>query len=457
MTIYVPQLENEGSRYQAIAAAIERDIQVGTLKPGDRLPTHRDLADRLGVTVGTVTRGYAEAERRGLTQAVVGRGTFIRGYQREDPWPEHLAEPGMVDFTLSLPLHLPEEERLLAETLSELARDPRIGASLRYEAESASVDQKSIVASWLQRMGLFPKPEQVLVTCGSQHSLNVVLSSLFQPGQVLVTTALTYPSLKAIAKSFGLKLRAVPMDAEGMQVEGLIKALASEPKPHGVYLDPTLQNPTTAVMSLRRRKEIAEVVRRHDVLLVEDDVHGFLLPEPMPPISSWLPEQSIYLSSVAKCLNPGLRTGFLCAGTALIRRLLSGIHNTVWMPPPLMVELTCRWLANGVAVRLIQAKRLEIQRRQMEAARILAGHDFLAHPYGYQIWLRLPEPWSTEAFVLAGAEAGIKVIGAGAFAVNRMVIPQAIRISLGVPSWEEMRLGLLRLRTLLASSPSSYF
>src|SRR5690349_1249678 len=79
MTSWLPDLaQHNGPRYVAIADRLAEDISKGRLKSGDRLPTHRELAWKLGVTVGTITRAYAEAERRGLIGGEVGRGTFIR-------------------------------------------------------------------------------------------------------------------------------------------------------------------------------------------------------------------------------------------------------------------------------------------------------------------------------------------------------------------------------------------
>jgi DNA-binding GntR family transcriptional regulator len=79
MTIWIPDLSSHrGPRYLAIADALAIDIRSSRLSPGDRLPTHRELAYQLGVTVGTVTRAYGEAERRGLIGGEVGRGTFVR-------------------------------------------------------------------------------------------------------------------------------------------------------------------------------------------------------------------------------------------------------------------------------------------------------------------------------------------------------------------------------------------
>ncbi|HNE02467.1 MAG TPA: winged helix-turn-helix domain-containing protein, partial [Plasticicumulans sp.] len=86
MTMWTPDLNPyAGPRYRAIADALEADLREGRLAPGARLPTHRELAERLGVTVGTITRAYAEAEARGLTRVTVGRGTFVRETRVQAP------------------------------------------------------------------------------------------------------------------------------------------------------------------------------------------------------------------------------------------------------------------------------------------------------------------------------------------------------------------------------------
>jgi DNA-binding GntR family transcriptional regulator len=93
MTIWMPRLEGrEGPRYRAIVDALDEDLAAGSLRHGDRLPTHRELADRLGVTVGTVSRAYAEAARRGLVSGEVGRGTFVRAAEGT---PEAVDAPGL--------------------------------------------------------------------------------------------------------------------------------------------------------------------------------------------------------------------------------------------------------------------------------------------------------------------------------------------------------------------------
>ncbi|MCG8455168.1 MAG: PLP-dependent aminotransferase family protein [Holophagales bacterium] len=452
MTIWTPTLEEGPPRYRAIADAIAEDLASGRLTHGDRLPTHRQLARALGVTVGTVSRGYAEAERRGLTSGEVGRGTFVRGAVAADPWPESApADGGTVDLSLSLPASLPEEGELLAETLQRIASDPETaGALLKYQPETGSPRQRAVAARWLSRLGLRVRAEDLWITAGSQHALNVVLSAVFRSGEVLLTEELTYPSIKAQARAYGLRLRGVQLDAEGIHPDALERACRQEPRPTGLYVVPTIQNPTGVTQSAERRKRLAEIAEAHGLWIVEDDVHAFLPRSPLPPIATFAPNRCLYLASVAKCLAPGLRTGYLIAPASLRRRLLAAIHTSLWMPPPLMVELTTRWLEDGTAERLITAKRSETEARQRRARELLAGHPAQAHPSGYQLWLELPEPLYSEGVVSQARERGVIVVGAGAFAVDRHRVPQAIRLSLGAPSRPELDRGLTILAEILA-------
>lgn len=452
MTMWKPSLEDSSPRYRALADAVARDLASGRLKPGDRLPTHRELARSLGVTVGTISRGYAEAERRGLTIGEVGRGTFVRGAGPSDPWPEPTTrEEGAIDLSLSLPVTVAEEKQALADTLQGMAEDGCSADLLAYHPQSATMRQRSVAADWLARLGPRPSPEEVLVTAGSQHGLNVVLSAVFRPGQTLLTGELTYPSIKSQARAFGVRLRGVALDERGISPEAVERACRQEPRPAGLYVVPTLQNPTSATLSEERRRALAQIARDHDLWIVEDDVHAFLLPEAPAPVASWAPERTIYLSSLAKCLVPGLRTGFLLAPDSIRERLLAGIHSSLWMPPPLMVEIATRWLADGTADRLIQAKRLETESRQRSAMDVLGNYQPRRHPSGYQLWLELPEPWYSDEFVAQARSRGVIVVGAGAFAVGRQGVPQAIRLSIGRPSRSRLEQGLSILEDLLSS------
>ena len=132
MTIWLPSLDDSSRpKYFAIADAIAGAMDTGRLRAGSRLPTHRDLADRLGVTVGTVSRGYAEARRRGLVVGEVGRGTFVRGSLPDEVsfGLRDVDDPGTVDLSMNLPV-LGACDADLASAIGELSRVDDVGRLL---------------------------------------------------------------------------------------------------------------------------------------------------------------------------------------------------------------------------------------------------------------------------------------------------------------------------------------
>ena len=209
-----------GPRYLAIAAALGEDVASGALPPGSRLPTHRELAERLGVTVGTVSRAYAEAARRGLVTGEVGRGTFVRGGVGGE------AETELPDAPIDLAQNHPPEpatqphRAALVATLAELTAQAGFGRLLDYPAAGGNAADREAGAAWVGRAGLSASAEQVLVCTGSQHGLAVVLATLLQPSDLLLTESLTYAGLKSVAALLHLKVTGLPVDADGLLPDG---------------------------------------------------------------------------------------------------------------------------------------------------------------------------------------------------------------------------------------------
>ena len=155
MTIWSPQLEGtKGPRYLAIVEALAQDFASGRLGPGSRLPTHRDLAERLGVTVGTVSRAYAEAARRGLVSGEVGRGTFVRG--SGDPSDPGAEAEGVVDLGQNHPPDPPSQPQraALLDALASLTARRDAGRLLDYPAAGGDAADREAGASWIGRSGV---------------------------------------------------------------------------------------------------------------------------------------------------------------------------------------------------------------------------------------------------------------------------------------------------------------
>jgi len=448
MTIWSPLLEGRpGPRYLAIVDALADDVASRSLQEGDRLPTHRDLAERLGVTVGTVSRASADAARRGLLSGEVGRGTFVRG---------DAAAPGAggpIDLSQNHPpdpAGQPQRRALLAALATLTARGDA-GALLDYPVAGGNAADREAGAAWIARAGVEARPEDVLVCTGSQHGLTVLLATLLEPGSLLLAESLTYAGLKPVAGLLHLRLRGLPIDAHGLRPDAL-DAACRETGAKAVYLIPTLQNPTTAVMPEQRRREIVAVAREHGLSLVEDDVHG-LLPEPRPtPLAALAPERTYYLTSTSKTLAPGLRIAYVKAPSARAPRLASTLRATTWAVAPLTAAIASLWIRDGTADALLAARREEARARQALARERLAGADFDAHAEAYYLWLRLPESWRAEAFVAEARGRGVLVTPAEAFAVDRDPVVHAVRLCTGAARTREaLARGLDVVAELLAT------
>jgi DNA-binding transcriptional MocR family regulator len=259
--------------------------------------------------------------------------------------------------------------------------------------------------------------------------------------------------MKALANAFHFRLHGVAMDEFGL----LPQAFASACESTGaklLYCVPTIQNPTAAVMPEARRREIAYIARHHGVTIIEDDIHGLLLPQPLPPISSFAPDHSCYIASLSKSMAPGLRISYLATSEEMVERLRPGLWITTWMAAPLMAEIATVWMQNGTADRMLEKRREEAAIRQSIAARALDGLRYQSHPFGYHLWLQLPEPWRAEDFTEQAAKRGVAVTSPTVFVVGRGSLPHAVRVCLGaVRSRERLAQGLETLSQILAQAP----
>jgi DNA-binding transcriptional MocR family regulator len=459
MTTWQPSLEgHSGPRYIAIAEALAQDIGEGRLAAGERLPTHRDLAWRLGVTVGTVTRAYGEAERRGLIAGEVGRGTFVRERVPIDmPLPaKDEAESGFVDLSFNLPPSHPDQ-RLVAEAVAEIGADGQLGRFLAYDMGLGRAEHRAAGALWMSEAGLAAAPDEVVVTAGAQHGMLLAVAALARPGDVVLTEELTYYGIKSIAALLELRLHGLPLDEHGLLPEALDAACRATGA-KVLYCIPTLQNPTASVMPAERRREIARICERHDVAIVEDDVYGFL-PERAPaPLSSFAPERSVYVTGLSKCVAPGLRVGYLRADRSLLERLGAGLRASTLMASPLMAEVAARLIRSGQARDMALWQRAEAKARQAIAAGALAGAEVETHPEAFHLWLKLPEPWRREVFTTEARARGVGIAPAEVFAVGRQPVPHAARICLqAARSRAQVDTALAVLSDLLARRPESHF
>jgi DNA-binding transcriptional MocR family regulator len=419
-------------RYMAIVEAIAEGITKGRLQPGERLPAQRDLAQQLGIAPGTVTRAYAEAERRGLITGKVGSGTFVSrsstGRASAVPAADHTRP---IDLTLNR-LHTSDGSLALLGTALERLRDPSILARLSdYQPSAGHPEHRAAGAQWLARKGPKASPDQVILCNGLQHGLAVIFAALSTPGDMVLTEELNYPGLKLLDGIFHLGVQGLPMDDRGLLPDALEKACRQG---RGKFLicTPTVHNPTNVTMPPERRQEVAEIARKHDLLIIElDEINGLLPTQRLQPFGEFAPERSCFVTSTWKTTEAGIAIGYIAAPGDLVAKLTAAVHATTWMPSPLLPEIVSLWINDGTAEKISDWHHREIAVRQETTRHILGKSAGLLDPLSYNIWLNLPEPWRREYFVSETARRNVLVTPAEAFIVGRAIAPHAVRINLG--------------------------
>lgn len=422
-----------GIKYKRLASALELCILDGTLAPGSKLPPQRILAYKIKVTVGTVSRAYAELERMGLVVPRVGDGTFVRqrGLERKrDEGYRNVAQsPALYDMSRNL--HIPgAETNLLAHSLIDLARDTgTLGELMVYTPDAGMPRFREAGASWLSSDCFKARPEQVLCANGGQHALLCTLMALLRPGDALVTEQLTYPGLISAARLLGIRLLAAAMDDDGLLPEALDE-LCRQHRVTALYCTPTLQNPTTSIQPPERRQAIAMICREHNLLVIEDETHAVLLEDRPPPLSHFAAERSILIGGLSKAVAAGLRVGYLHAPIAMVSRLAAALRGSCWMATPLTLELASRWVGDGTAQYLLKQQVAEIARRKALVEDLLAGLSYQTHPCSPHFWIEVPEPWRASDVESDLAIQHYRVATAESFAVGHSAVPQFVRASI---------------------------
>jgi DNA-binding transcriptional MocR family regulator len=448
--IWLPRLAgNKGPRFLQIADALQAALVDGSLKPGDRLPPQRQLAAQLDVDLTTITRAYDEARRRNLLEGRGARGTYVAAPKVEltsilDLSMNTPPPPDGVDF-----------DDMLKQGLSQVLMRADNELLMTYHLGGGSDSDRKAGAKWLEPMFGHLDSRQLVVCPGAQAAIAALILALTEPGDVILAEPTTYPGLRAAATQFGRHVIAVEVDKHGMVPEMLEEA-CSQHKPGLVYLNPTLQNPTAITMPERRRKELVSIAKRCNVRIVEDDPYWLLADAPPPPIATFAPEQVVYISTLSKCLTPGLRVAFVLVRDPHEReRFLVALRSFALMVAPLTAALATQWILDGSAHGLMEGVRKEARLRHRMARDILAGR-YSGAGDGLHVWLELPAYWNSSQLARAADSEGIAVTPAEAFATGRGSV-NAIRISLGsIKDRGRLQTGLQRLSHLLARRPESF-
>ncbi len=440
--------------YREIARALESGIEAGQLLPGDSLPTHRKLAGDLGVAIGTITKAYALLEQKRLIFGKGRRGTIVGTAKDGQASLAALLNrtSGKIDLSINYPNTVSLKE--MTSVFNSMAEKADIGSVFQYQHPRGSTGHRQSASRWMQKMGLETDADSIILTAGAQHALNVLFPSILEPGDIVLSDHLTYPGIKAVADLHRFQILGVPMDREGM-IPDALESICRQRNPKALYCIPTLQNPTSIILSEKRRESIADIAEKYNIHVIEDDIHRGFVENPPAFIASKIPDRTFVIQSVSKLIAGGLRIGFIHAPSRWLPRLIQAIQATLWNVSPISLEIFDILQKEGITERIIRQKRKDALKRYTLAQHYFSDLNPTLHPQSTFFWLPLPEGWTQTQLCIEAERKGVMVSPAETFAINEKDAPHAVRICHGTPpTLPQLELGFQRLRIVLDQRPS---
>lgn len=458
-TTWLPEIRStDEPLYLALANSFADAIERGTLAAGTRLPAQRDLAKQLDVTVGTVSRAYHLMKERRLIVGNVGRGTFVASNHSASTQNDTAIKQssGRTINMIAYKALAPALNESIAHAMTEIGRRINLRPYYKYPPTAGMLSHRAEVATWLEQFGIRAAAEQIIVCGGAQMAIAAVLDGLVERHKPIMTEVLTYSGLRGLCALRNMELIGLEMDDQGLLPEAL-EAACRTGDSKVLFLQPTLHNPTAASMRMARRRQIAQIAIRYNLLVIEDDAMALTAANRSTPIATLAPENTVYITGVSKGISPTLRLGYMVLPQAMMNKMEQVVHSTSLGVSPLAPDVMSVLLANGSAEKILAANIVELERRHAIAADTLKSIDYKYRPGAYFLWLPLPGNWRATDLVSAAARHGVTMIESDHFKTDRDLPIEAVRLSLAAPAdHDSMRLGLQTVIRLLRDQPVSW-
>ncbi|WP_434778370.1 PLP-dependent aminotransferase family protein [Neisseria sp. Ec49-e6-T10] len=446
--MWIPQLKpSTKPKYLALADAIAYAIETGELKAGDRLPPQRQLAWKLGINPSTTMLAYREATRRHLIGGETGRGTYVLDGSKEASL-FLIKQPKQSNQYFDLSTNIPAidiNNQDIQQTLAYLIQAEQLNDTQGYLTTQNCTLGQIMIAKWLGLRSIQCQPSQIKLCAGAQQGLFITLSSLCKMGDPILVESFTAPGIKAAAHQLHLPLYGIAMDQDGIiptDLDRLIRTTSAKI----IVLTPSLQNPTANTMNKQRQQEIAQVILKHHIVLIEDDVYGALTQQ--PPLCALLPEHSILISSFSKTVAAGLRVGYIVASTNLLQHIDPEAHLSHWAVSPLDLKIISHWIENGTAKNRLDWQYKQVESRWHLARKILGKNLLKAQQPSPHIWLAVP--FASPKLSDLCQQEKISVVPAEVFSVGKQHL-NAIRISLtAAKNLVELKIALENIKKLIS-------
>ena len=438
--------------YLTLANALEADITSGRLSAGTKLPPQRELADYLDLNFTTVTQAYNLCREKKLIYGVTGRGTFVSPLPGENPPPRPGRSPELIE--LGVVRGFDQLRAPIIEASKRVLQKGYIEELYSYAEPAGHLHQRAAGAHWMKQMDVYTDCEHTAIFSGAQNVISAALLSLFRIGDKIAVDEFTYSNLIGMARLSHIRPIPVRGDTEGMHPDEL-DTICRREGVRGIFLMPNCANPTTVTISEKRKDELAEVIARNGLVLIEDDNTGIppLFGEDFHSMFSRLPERTIYICNSTMTLCNGLRVAFAAFPESFRAPLLNALFHLSIKTSSLDAEIVTELILSGKAAKLLERKAELARERNRIFDRFFPEAVMPGTPAAFFRWLPLPklvcEEAETEKLLM---QRNVSVQCSYRFTV--MHNPRSfMRIAVSSPdSAEQLGTGLATIREFIAEN-----
>jgi 2-aminoadipate transaminase len=455
--------------YRQLGVYLQRLIETGDLRSGDRLPPTRDLAGQLGLNRTTISAAYELLEAIGLIRGEVGRGSYVCG--RPDRRAEKLnwshaltasvstsagmAANGVISFTSSRP----SEKLFPVEDFRECCRDVLESRNLKTLLQLGSPGGYEPLRRYLLdravQSGMARDSDDILITNGCQQALDLLRRALVRTGEKVALEEPVYPGLKNLFLEAGVELIGLPTDSQGIDLYAVERAFEAGAKV--LVVTPSFQNPTGATMPAAHRVEICRMARAAGVAVIENDIYSELAYDEgnaLPRLKQ-LDTDVILLGSFSKVAFPGTRVGWIIGPRPAIARAtelkqLADLHTDHLSQAFLLRFAESGKLARHQAIVIAAAKE-KLRALDQSCRRYLADCTWKVPAGGMNMWIQLPAGLDAVALRGLAQQAGIDYLPGRYFSVSRP-LDSGLRLSFAGLDPNEIRKGIEILGALVQNA-----
>ncbi|PWV49619.1 PLP-dependent aminotransferase family protein [Chitinophaga sp. S165] len=291
-------------------------------------------------------------------------------------------------------------------------------------------EDRQIAAGWISRNGAAISEDSIFMAISGHQAIIVSLLAASLQGTAVAVDEFTYSNIPTIARMLNVQLIACKTDEKGMLPSSL-EAATAQHKIRGIYLMPTINNPTGVIMPVERRLELIDIARRNGQVIIDDDAYGFLADSSPANFAQLAPDLGWYIYSLSKPFAPDIKVAFIAAPEQYKEQIITALKLTSSNPSTFFTTLVSTAITNGELEELLRKKRIEGKRRQTITREVLSGYDVQGHENGFHCWLKLPAGIRSGEFHASLLQAGVEVIPGTAFSAPGVSAGEYIRIAMG--------------------------